>query len=40
MLSPIGGPIVKVDSELDCAEHIYVNNIDFDIQTGNYILLS
>lgn len=40
MLSPIGGPIVKVDSELDCTEYIYVNSIDFDIQTGNYILLS
>ena len=40
MLSPIGGPIIKINSELDCYEKIYINDIEFDLQTGNFMLLS
>ena len=40
MLSPIGGPIIKINSELDCSENIYIKNIEFDLQTGNFMLSS
>ena len=40
MLSPIGGPIIKINSELDCYEKIYINDIEFDLQTDNFMLLS
>ena len=40
MLSPIGGPIIKINSELDCGEKIYINDIEFDFQTGGFTLSS
>lgn len=41
MLSPIGGPIIKLYSQLDCSDskyNIVVNNIEYDIMTNTYIL--
>ena len=31
---------IKINSELDCYEKIYINDIEFDLQTGNFMLLS
>ena len=41
MLSPIGGPIIKLNSKLDCSDpsyDIYVNDIRFDFISNNYLL--
>lgn len=41
MLSPIGGPIIKLHSELDCSDDNYdisINNIEYDLVSNDYIL--
>lgn len=41
MISPIGGPIIKLYSKLDCSDENYnitVNNIEYDIMTNTYML--
>ena len=41
MISPIGGPIIKLYSVLDCSDGmrtIEINNIEYDINTNKYIL--
>lgn len=38
MISPIGGPIIKIYNNLDCDTEIYVNNIEFDLNINGYVL--
>lgn len=42
MISPIGGPIIKVNSNLDVISDIiiHINNIEYDIINSQYIILS